>query len=234
MRCENVKTAIPKNIQIVSLGFVYSAACIVCVLLLLQRIRRRRLGFAPSKRRMDPLSSSLEKGGGEVPPGAVGQGYSVTYLQDPISDSVGALPSACDVLQPLSHLSQLPSSGYLAAVLARERSSWMQQTYPPEKPALQTSGDADMEATVISSVCQDNLGGLSSERLSGGSMIPKAPQRTGSSPVGWRTESQEPPLSVAESSGPHPSRKSGHAVQYMQEANEEGVRTWRRVVVEYS
>ncbi|OJK04779.1 hypothetical protein ASPACDRAFT_1851741 [Aspergillus aculeatus ATCC 16872] len=237
MRCTNVKTAIPKNNQIASLGIIYSVACIVCALVLLQRIRRRRLRYASAERQMDPLSSSLEKGGGDGPSSPVGQGYGVAYLQYPISHHASSFPSACDVLQPLSHSSQLPSSGYLAAVLTRERSSWTSQhSYSSEELAQPAPGNAAMNRIFNSSTCQNDLGGLSPERLNGGSMAPNAPPRTGSSPVGWRTEShsQEPPLNVAESSGTQPTRKSEYAVQYMRDADEEGVRTWKRVVVEYS
>ncbi|PYH48411.1 uncharacterized protein BP01DRAFT_353560 [Aspergillus saccharolyticus JOP 1030-1] len=242
MRCENVKTAIPKKIEIVSLGIIYSAACIACVLLLLQRIRRRRLRYAQLARQMDPLSSSLEKGGGEGPASPGRQGYRVAYqdLTDPIGPNISSsFPSACDVLQPLSHFSELPSSGHLAAILTRERSSWTRPPYPLEEPALSVSGDADMKVTAISSTCQDgDFGSSISERVNGGSIDSSAPPRTGLSPVGWRTtsHSQEPPApKVAESSsGPHTARKSGHAVQYMREEDEEGVRSWKRVVVEYS
>ncbi|PYH98590.1 hypothetical protein BO71DRAFT_42032 [Aspergillus ellipticus CBS 707.79] len=258
MRCANHETAIPKDIQILSLGILYLAACIICLLVLVQRIRRRQYrhySYAPLERRMmDSPSSPSEKrivgeigsggaGGGEEPTddAAVGQGYG----RGVASHSVGPFPSACDILQPLSHLSPLPSSGYLAAVLARERISWAKQSYPREDQLVPSSlGEADSAASpgqdhrqpAPTTMMDNSVGDSSPEGRSRGDIGRNAPQVIGcTSPAGWHPGSPEQGVpSIANLIGAQPSQKCGYAVQSLHDVDEEGVRTWRRLMIEYS
>ncbi|PWY77497.1 hypothetical protein BO70DRAFT_363435 [Aspergillus heteromorphus CBS 117.55] len=261
MRCADHESAIPKDIQNLSLGILYVVACVLCLLALVQRIRRRpyrHFSYAPLERQMmDPPSSPSEKrpvggiggggggsGGEEPADAAVGQGYGYGY--GVASHGVGPFPSACDILQPLSHLSPLPSSGYLAAVLARERSSWAKQSYPREDHfAPSWLGEADSAAspgqdrrpaptsvTDNNSVGDSSPGGRNRSDNHGGN----APPQTGrTSPAGWRPEcpGQGVP-SIANLIGAQPSQKCGYAVQSLHDVDEEGVRTWRRLMIEYN
>ncbi|KAL4895898.1 hypothetical protein BDV59DRAFT_199872 [Aspergillus ambiguus] len=126
---ENAPLSAIKELEIYLFGITFPIAFILCILILVQRIRRRvwggRFAAAPAaaaaapKRQMDPHPSN---DGGKERADGVGHDPSREGRQAPYSREVtAALPSACDILQPLSHFTALPSSGYLAAVLGRER-----------------------------------------------------------------------------------------------------------------
>ncbi|PYI06887.1 hypothetical protein BO78DRAFT_314501 [Aspergillus sclerotiicarbonarius CBS 121057] len=205
-----------------------------------------------------PPSSPSEKrgfggmgGGGEDEPvgnnAAVGQGqgYGVAYLKGPASHNVGPFPSACDILQPLSHLSPLPSSGYLAAVLARERTNWTKQPCPPEGHQVPSSlGCAasapgqDHCSAAPTAAMDGHLGDSSSEEgpAHGAVVVSDPPRQTGPlAPAQWHASSHEQGVpSIANLIGAQPSQKCGYAVQFLHDADEEGVRSWRRLMIEYS
>src|SRR5699024_10428096 len=93
---------------------------LICLLIFVQRIRRRRGWFARFGRQMDARKSLPERPGGKETTGApVGQ--EPKSNRDVSPSFVAPLPSASDVLQPLSHCTPLPSSGHLVAVLSQER-----------------------------------------------------------------------------------------------------------------
>ncbi|OOG00788.1 hypothetical protein ASPCADRAFT_202619 [Aspergillus carbonarius ITEM 5010] len=263
MSCLNNEWANPKDLRILFLAILYVVASIICILVLLaQRLRRRAYrsyAYAPLERQMmdPPPSYPSEKrgrggiGGGEEEPvgnnAAVGQGqgYGVAYLKDPASHSVGPFPSACDILQPLSQLSPLPSSGYLAAVLARERTNWTKQSYPPEGHLVPSSlgraasaPDQDHHPATPPAAMNDRLGDSSSEEgpAHGAIVVSDRSRQTESpAPAQWHARSHEQGVpSIANLIGPQPSQKYGYAVQFLYDEDEEGVRSWRRLMIEYS
>ncbi|PWY94832.1 hypothetical protein BO94DRAFT_531773 [Aspergillus sclerotioniger CBS 115572] len=268
MSCLNNEWVDPKDLRILFLAILYVVASIICILVLLvQRLHRRAYrsyAYAPLERQMmDPPPSYLSEkrghggigsGGEEEPVGsnaAVGQGqgqvhgYGVAYLKDPASHSVGPFPSACDILHPLSHSSPLPSSGYLAAVLARERINWTKQSYPPEDHLVPSSlGRAasapgqDRHPAAPTAAMDDRLGDPSFEEglAHGAIVVSDPPRQTGSlAPAQWHARSHEQGVpSIANLIGPQPSQKCGYAVQFLHDEDEEGERSWRRLMIEYS
>ena len=274
MSCMDNEWSIPKkDIRILSFAILYVIASIFCILVLLvQRLRRpppfRSYAYVPPERQMmDPPpftpSEKCDRGGivgsgGEEPVGRTaavglglvqGHGYGVGYLNDPASQGVGPFPSACDVLQPLSQLSPLPSSGYLAAVLARERSLWTKQAsgtdghLVPLSPGCAASAPVHdhRSATPPAVRLDDRLGDSSSEAPTHGSMVVSDPLRQPGipAPVQWyanplATSHEQGVPSIANLIGSHPSQKCGYAVQFMHDADEEGTRSWRRLMIEYS
>ncbi|OJJ73604.1 hypothetical protein ASPBRDRAFT_509469 [Aspergillus brasiliensis CBS 101740] len=274
MSCLDNEWSIPKkDIRILSLAILYVIASICCILVLLvQRLRRpppyrSYASVSPKRQMMDPPpftpSEKCDRGaivgsGGEEPVGrtaavglglAQGHGYGVGYLNDPASPGVGPFPSACDVLQPLSHLSPLPSSGYLAAVLARERSHWTKQAAAPDghlvplSPGCAASAPAQdhRSATPPAVRMHDRLSDSSPEAPTHGPMVVSDPLRQPGipAPVQWHanpsiTSHEQGVPSIANLIGSHPSQKCGYAVQFLHDADEEGVRSWRRLMIEYS
>ncbi|TPR02200.1 hypothetical protein CAN33_0043115 [Aspergillus niger] len=252
MSCLDNEWSIPKkDIRILSLAILYVIVSLFCILVLLvQRLRRpppyRSYAYVPPERQMmDPPpftpSEKCDRGGivgsgGEEPVGRTSQG-------------VGPFPSACDVLQPLSQLSPLPSSGYLAAVLARERSHWTKQAsgsdghLVPLSPGCAASAPAHdhRSATPPAVGMDDRVGDSSSEAPTHCSMVVSDPRRQPGTPAPVQchanpiaTSHEQGVPSIANLIGSHPSQNCGYAVQYLHDADEEGVRSWRRLMIEYS
>ncbi|PYH58815.1 uncharacterized protein BO96DRAFT_431919 [Aspergillus niger CBS 101883] len=182
----------------------------------------------------EPVGRSAAVGLGLVQ----GHGYGVRYLNDPASQGVGPFPSACDVLQPLSQLSPLPSSGYLAAVLARERSHWTKQAsgsdghLVPLSPGCAASAPAHdhRSATPPAVRMDDRVGDSSSEAPTHGSMVVSDPRRQPGTPAPVQchanpiaTSHEQGVPSIANLIGSHPSQNCGYAVQYLHDADEEGL-----------
>ncbi|KAE8147722.1 hypothetical protein BDV25DRAFT_159767 [Aspergillus avenaceus] len=224
-----------QEIQHLSFWITFAVACILCILICVQRIRRRHLGrYAPPERRMDPHLFPPEKGGGEPPAGGV-VGRGVPYSGDPFYYYGAAqLPSACDILLPLSHSTHLPSSGYLATVLGRERDARSKQSFPPEvqvqPPCVAPSDLGANNSRPSTSGTNDGLGGspaVAPESL--GSRIGGADLR----PESHTGDAQE--ISDPSTSDKAPTiQKRSHLVQQLIDVDDEGVRTYRRTTIEYN
>ncbi|KAL4999115.1 hypothetical protein BDV10DRAFT_193786 [Aspergillus recurvatus] len=223
MRSENDHSKLFKDSGNLRFGIVYPLICIICALVLAQRIRRRqRTKYILPRGQMDTPS---EKHGGEQSPGPsnLDLSYStyVTHHRMP-------LPSACDILQPLSHSTLLPSSGYLAAALREERRNRMEQAHQLEIECVQpTSSDCttsgDFALVALRTDC--NL-----------------PSGAGSSPTPTDDSSQATSLPIRRSADvavrEYPSsldsgetrsvQKRGEHVEFLRDVDEEGARTWRR------
>ncbi|PTU23144.1 hypothetical protein P175DRAFT_0491539 [Aspergillus ochraceoroseus IBT 24754] len=180
-----------------------------------------------------------EKGGGEEPSDAASE--EITYPAHTPYDSP-PLPSACDILQPLSLYSPLPSSGYLAAVLARERRLRMDQDYQ-QGDQLNTNPDTKCSSghrpaytpSVAFGVNHSRQNSSSGPGSSSTEQSEEPLQATSPPTGGWTVEGQGlgPPSSPL--SGEIQSvQRHNHGVEFLHEVDEEGVRTWRRWVVEYS
>ncbi|RDW89852.1 uncharacterized protein DSM5745_01627 [Aspergillus mulundensis] len=229
MRSENDHSNIFKDSGDLRFGIFYPIICIICALVLVRRIRgRQRTKYMLPRGQMGTPS---EKHGGEQSPGP--------SIPDPFYSTHAThhrapLPSACDILRPLSHFSPLPSSGYLAAALNKERRSRMEQDSQLENGCLQPT-NSDCTTTEDSA--------LVAERTD-----PNPSSGTEGSPTETDDSSQATSLSTRQSADvadrEHSSsldpgearsvqRRSEH-VEFLRDVDEEGARTWRRWVVEYS
>lgn len=247
------------TIQSFTHGVLYPALCVIGIVLLARRIRhhRQRKYQLPERRQDSIRSTSLaEKSGGDM---SAGQGAAAPYIRDPSHDVVtttaaatSSFPSACDILQPLSQLTPLPSSGHLAAILGRAK----QPTHPAnKKPTGGPGGDPGASAGPSSDYSRPSTSETQASDLSGGgsdqssysgtrdSLPPMAPTPTEwrpvESPAGYYSSSHDDHFDGSELSGepvgPRPPvQKSGQVAQLLHDADEEGVRTWRRLMVEYS
>lgn len=129
---------ITREFPVTSAQVFYAALSLICLLLFVQRFRNRRnygrptnLGGRQITTTMDSRKLLAEKASGKETTGTVGADqHPHQQQQQPMSNSpsrefsheaVAPLPSACDILQPLSHCTPLPSSGHLAAMLSQER-----------------------------------------------------------------------------------------------------------------
>ncbi|KAF9884142.1 hypothetical protein FE257_002263 [Aspergillus nanangensis] len=180
---------------------------------------------------MDPPSFSLDKRGGNRT--AVGQAQDLAHhLRDNTSLATSSLPSARDILQPLSHLTALPSSGYLAAVLGRERHARAIPT-PAAQASLAENLPGGAHPMNRRSDTIERGGGTSDESRA----EVEDPQWTAFTPTGWRGEeiNNEEAFGVSGAGQiPPVIQQRSQTVQYLHDVDEEGSRSWRRVVVEYS
>ncbi|PLN77549.1 hypothetical protein BDW42DRAFT_176626 [Aspergillus taichungensis] len=245
------------SIQSFTHGILYPALCVIGIVLLARRIRhhRQRKYQLPERRQesLRPLSPA-EKSGGDM---SAGQGAAAPCIRDPSHNALtttaatSSFPSACDILQPLSQLTPLPSSGHLAAILGRAK----RQEHPAnEKPGGGPGGESGASAGPSSDHSRPSTSETQASDLSGGgsdqssysgigdSLPPMAPTPTEWRPVGSLAGNYSShdgyfdgsELS-GESAGPQPPvQKSRQVVQLLHDADEEGVRTWRRLMVEYS
>jgi hypothetical protein len=227
MRCGNDHSADFRDSRALLFGLVYPAICITCILVLARRIRcRQRRRYLLLGGQMDPPS---EKSGGEQSPSATNAERS-----DPPPNPYdrAPLPSACDILQPLSRSSPLPPSGYLAAVLGQERRNQMAQAYQQESQDLQQPASSPYS------------GSDGSPSAAGRTDRRNSPSRIGSSPTqaddssqatsppsGRGAETDDQGLPSSPDSGSI--KKRSQQVQFLHDVDDQGVRTWRRWVVEY-
>lgn len=233
---EKEDLAIPADLHAFLLGTVFPVACIVCILVLVRGARRRRRGrYVISEKQMDPRSPLPDRSGGEAP---VGQ--EVPYPKDP-SYNVARLPSACDILQPLSQLAPLPSSGYLASMLGREGSGKEKQSYPQDQssqvPAafLATSSASSSGSRPTTSHTNDSYrSGSLSEGSDASRRGSEDPQHIALSPTGWRTEANSEGFGgLSDPDQVQRVEKRNQVAQQLYDVDEEGIRTWRRLMVEY-
>ncbi|KAL5364054.1 hypothetical protein BJX96DRAFT_128565 [Aspergillus floccosus] len=252
------------DIEIYLFGITFPIACVLCIAILVQRIRRRARGgrFTPAapKRQMDPNPPNY--GGKERADLMVGRDPSRDTHPPSSRDGLPPLPSACDILQPLSHLTPLPSSGYLAAVLGRERRARATTTtttaaaapaclaatgdvlgpVDPPPHANGVPGRGGGGARSIEPAWSDQtltLSGPASPQRSGLSDESCAelddPQSIPFSPTGWRRDDlPELGVGVSGAGEPQPVQKRSQTVQHLYGVDEEGARAWRRLMMEYS
>ena len=245
---ENEQLVIPQSVLVSSSQILYPVFCLIC-LLLVQRFRRRRGWFARFGRQMDSRKSLPERPGGKETAGtAVGQESKSN--RDVSPSFVAPLPSASDVLRPLSHCTPLPPSGHLAAALSQERQAGNRPSLTkPETPKESSSPGSMTTRTVLSSQvhaseshrrpCQSAVEEARSSPNHRG-LLPS----TSGAPVmnlqqnpltGISTASQgRPPSPNASGSGVVQSvQRHSETTHHLYDVDEQGVRTWKRQVVEY-
>ncbi|KAL4960265.1 uncharacterized protein BDV14DRAFT_147992 [Aspergillus stella-maris] len=206
-------------------GIIYPVICIICALFLVWRIRnRQRARYTLLGARMDAPS---KKGGGDQSSGATSEGFS--HLTN-TALNFAPLPSACDILQPLSHSSPLPPSGYLAAVLSERRRNDSQPQRSNEFAQPTTPQTPPWPSTITRRT--DHSPPLGNE--SSPTQIDDLSPAT-FPPISRNAEENDRDLPRSPESGVIQSvQKRSEQVQLLHEADEQGVRTWRRWVIEYS
>ncbi|PLB43544.1 hypothetical protein P170DRAFT_513896 [Aspergillus steynii IBT 23096] len=233
---ENEILAVSRDLQVFLFGITFPVACVACILVLVQRIRRRRQGrFVLPEKQMDPQPPLPDRSGGKAP---VGQG--VPYPKGSSHD-VTRMPSACDILQPLSQLAPLPSSGYLAAMIGRERSGKDKQSYPEDQSSQSSaaymasfSASSSDSRPTTSHTNDSYRSGSFSEGSDASRRGSEDPQHIALSPTGWRTEeTPEEFVGLSDLDRAQSVQKRSQVVQQLYDVDEEGVRTWRRLMVEY-
>lgn len=126
-----------------SAQILYVALILICLLLLVQRFRsqlniRGQRANPSGQQTMGSREPPVEKPNGDKTAGTEGTDQ---HTQQEVrhqlmsSRGVAPLPSARDILQPLSHCTPLPSSGHLAEILSQER-----RAGGPIRPLLTSSG----------------------------------------------------------------------------------------------
>ncbi|KAL4815559.1 hypothetical protein BDW67DRAFT_176146 [Aspergillus spinulosporus] len=223
MRSENDHPNLFKDSGDSRLGIVYPIICIICAFMLARRIRhRQRTKYILSRGQMDTPS---EKHGGEQSPGP--SDPELSYSTRDIHHHL-PLPSACDILQPLSHSTPLPSSGYLAAALTEERRQKMDQIYQlesectsPTNPDCTTVGESALAASRMD--CN-----LLSGTVSPPTSTDDSSQAT-SLPTRWSADmaDRQHPNSL-DFDASESVQKRGEHVEVLRDVDEEGARTWRR------
>ncbi|CBF89058.1 uncharacterized protein ANIA_00650 [Aspergillus nidulans FGSC A4] len=225
MRSENDHPNLFKDSGNSRLGIVYPIICIICALLLARRIRhRQRTKYILPRGQMDTPS---EKHGGKQSPGL--SDPELSYSTRDIHHRL-PLPSACDILHPLSHSTSLPSSGYLAAVLIEDRKQKMDQAYQLEGECTSpTSPDC-------TTVGESALVGLRTDcNLLSGTVNPPTPTDDSSQATSLPTRRS---TDVADRQHPNSLdfgaswsvQKRGEHVEFLRDVDEEGARTWRRLL----
>lgn len=265
MSSEEAKKLFIQELPVSSSQILYPALSLICLLLLVQRMKNRRGRFALVLRRRMPMNSEKTlpgRPGGKDKEESQTAGAAVGHQQQSMSNPrdlshhvAAPLPSACGILQPLSQRTQLPPSGHLASVLSRERCG--------EHPSLSlASSESPMESTPRSisthtvSGGQVNVGGSHrSLYQSEGEEANNSPNHEGFSPstsgapvMSMQANSSLPP-STGSSTASHrrsftpdasgsnnavQAQKRSETVQHLQDVDEHGVRTWKRLVVEYN
>ena len=246
---ENEQLVIPQSVFVSSSQILYPVLCLVCLLLLVQRFRRRRAWFARFGRQMDSRKSLPERPGGKETAGtAVGQESKSN--RDVSPNFVAPLPSASDVLRPLSHCTPLPPSGHLAAALSQERQAGNRPSLTRPETPKESSSPGPISTRSVSS---GQVPASESHRRpcqSAGEEARSSPNHRGLSP----SSSGAPVMNLQQNSStgistashgrqPSPGASGSGAVQSVQrhsetthhlyDVDEQGVRTWKRQVVEY-
>lgn len=255
MNSEQGKSFIPQELQITSTQILYPVLCLICLLLLVQRIKHRSRWSALSRRQMDSQKSLPETSGAsgnkEKPAGTA----AVDQQQQPISNSPpkdlsrdvrAPLPSACDILQPLSWRTPLPSSGHLAAMLSQERHAGSRpsltetpaEPLSPESSSTHAAPGGSVHASGSHQGFSENADQEAkrsprsgSGSGAGSSELVKTPQSAFLPPsTGILSDGRSRLGSNVVSTA----QKRSETVQHLQDTDENGVRKWKRKVVEYS
>ncbi|PKX94053.1 uncharacterized protein P174DRAFT_503850 [Aspergillus novofumigatus IBT 16806] len=237
---------IPKVLQAHSLGIVYPALLVICIVGLARLIRRRRQGQCGlPMSEMDSRSLRQEKYDCEQQTKELQQS---TPSSNAPSHRSFPLPSACDILQPLSQLAPLPSSGYLASILgcqpsrsrlASEEDGQLQQSSAlagSESRAVSQGNVSDRDEYCPAT--SDRNAGLVGSFTSACSKIENEDQRRDEAstvPAARSVESHRQEVyELAGSEELHPPERRNQTVHFPQVVDAEGTRSWRRVIVEYS
>lgn len=192
---------ITREFPVTSAQIFYAALSLICLLLFVQRFRNRRnygrptnLGGRQITTTMDSRKLLAENSSGKETTGTVGADQhphqqQQQQQQQPMSNSpsrefsheaVAPLPSACDILQPLSHCTPLPSSGHLAAMLSQERRARGGPIRPLlPKPASPESKEEGTEKEASLSPLPSSPWPISTRRVVSGGSSPR-PQGGGS------------------------------------------------------
>jgi hypothetical protein len=252
----------------------YSALCIVCILVSFRHIKahrsRHRRGvhcksLPPERQTM----ASSSQAGGE--PGQLEKGQPVSDSPRPIHHRH---PSACDILQPLSHLVPVPASGHVAAAVAAgaaERQGASTTASPSASPNLpppppppgqgsQQSSREDAEPNSAGAIdhhrphcCHpvenpSSTNPPSSSSSSSHTHNPAGPvpcpciPAVGASGPGVAVHSTRPAEAFCRPIQPQQNPIPGQAenvakrtetVQVCRDVDAEGIRSWRRLIVEY-
>ncbi|KAK9556470.1 hypothetical protein V6Z96_003009 [Aspergillus fumigatus] len=237
--------AIPKVLQAHSIGIIYPALLMTCIVGLARLIRRRRqgqCGLPMSK--MDTHFTRQEKYDREQQTKELQQS---TLSSDAPSHRSFPLPSACDILQPLSQLAPLPSSGYLASILGCQPSRGKLAS-EEDGQLQQPSALAESEFRVVSErnvSDRDEHCPATSDRNAGmvDSFASACPRKESedqhrndvSVPAAWSVETHRQEVyELPGSKELHPPQRRNQTVHFPQVVDAEGTRSWRRVMVEYS
>ncbi|KAL3479738.1 hypothetical protein BJX99DRAFT_60573 [Aspergillus californicus] len=225
MLCGHDHSTIFRDPRVLLFGIFYPAICITCILGLAWRIRRgQRRKYMLLEGQMNPPS---EKSGGEQSSGAASEDI---FCSAHTPHENTPLPSACDILQPLSHSSPLPSSGYLADVISYERRNRMEQAYQQDSQSIQPTGSPSTSSDDSPSVASRTN---RSDRSPSG--IESSPTRADDS-----SQATSPPtergagtddqgvLSSRDCAEIQSVQKRTQHVEYLHDADEEGTRTWKR------
>ncbi|KAL4934110.1 uncharacterized protein BDV17DRAFT_278472 [Aspergillus undulatus] len=204
-----------------SLGIIYPVICIICAFFLVRRIRhRQRTRYTLSEGQMKTQS---EKSGGKQTSGATNEGFAhpmdATHYR-------AHLPSACDILRPLSHSSSLPPSGYLAAVLTQERRNPRQYQHDNEhvRPTSSSGTNSLESASVAWRTDLNQPSGIESSPTQTDDSSQATSPLISPSADGFDRELPSSPDSGEAQSV----QKRSQQVQFLRDVDEEGVRTWRR------
>ncbi|KAL4806699.1 hypothetical protein BDV18DRAFT_159868 [Aspergillus unguis] len=173
-----------------------------------------------------------EKSGGEQQVASATKA-NLSYPLD-ITQGCAPLPSACDILQPLSHSSPLPPSGYLAAILGDGRNKRTSQAYQHKHECIQptssfSSSPGNSAPVTLQVGCKPPSEGENSPTQSDDSSQATPPPTRRTSEV----DDRESPSSSGHSKARSVQKRS-QEVQFLHDVDEDGIRTWRRWVVEYS
>ncbi|GFF30208.1 hypothetical protein IFM46972_02855 [Aspergillus udagawae] len=246
MSPEDHYCAIPKVLRAHSLGTIYPALLVICIVGLVRLIRRRPQGqYALPMSEMDSQSPRQKKYDCEQ---QTKERQQSTVSSEALSHRTYALPSACDILQPLSHLAPLPSSGYLASILLCQ-SSRSKLASEEDGQLQQSSALAGSESTAVSEgnvsnrdecrpATSDKNAGLVGSFASASSKIEIEDQRRDEAstvPAAWSVETDRQEVyELPGSEELHPTQRRNQTVQFPQVVDAEGTRSWKRVIVEYS
>ncbi|KAL4762691.1 uncharacterized protein BDW70DRAFT_149199 [Aspergillus foveolatus] len=225
MRSENDHPNLFKDSGNSRLGLVYPIICIICAFMLARRIRhRQRTKYILPRGQMDTPS---EKHGGEQSPGP--SDPELSYSTRDIHHCL-PLPSACDILRPLSHSTSLPSSGYLAAALIEERRQKMDQAYQlesectsPTSPNCTTVGESALVG--LRTDCNLLSGTVNSPTPTDDSSQATSLPTRRSADVADRQHPNSLDFGASRSV-----QKRGEHVEFLRDVDEEGARTWRRLL----
>lgn len=163
--------SVTRELPVSSAQVLYVALSLICLLLLVQSLRRQintagQRANPSGKQTMGSRERPVEKPNGDETAGTEGADQHTQQEgqhQLMSSRGVAPLPSARDILQPLSHCTPLPSSGHLAEILSQERHAG-----GPIRPLLTSSGTpGPKEDEALPSPASELR---SSRRMAGGSL----------------------------------------------------------------
>lgn len=226
MSCWHDHSTILKDLRILLFGTLYSAICVTCICVRCIGQRRRR-EYTSSKGQMDLPS---EKCGGEESSGAAGEDlcHPAHILHD-----LTPLLSACDILQPLSKTVLLPPSGSIVAILEQERKNMIEIADEQEEPSIEPVSFPSSSSSSSEDAPSVHMN-LPSAVESPPTQGDDSSQAT-SPPTERAAEKDEQVCSCSPAfSATGSVQKRSQRLEFLHAVDEEGVRTWRRWVVEYS